>query len=179
VNDENSLTTKKPNSRRKWIGCLIFAVFGVLGLISLPVVLGPWPHPPLWQIERISSISFPSSARVLNSHGRWFMEISVWAKIEMDKSDMGSFISSLPASGVSSHHCQTPSLTNELSGTWWDPETAKQTVYYESRAAGGNSTRNTVILILARNAADPRKVVVILSIVSSSSELPSVLAGIC
>ena len=161
MNDDKLPANRKSNSRPIGIGCLIFTVFGILGFIIFCIVSTPWPHPPLWQIERISSISFPSSARVLNSHGRWFMETDVWAKIEMDKADLKSFTSSLPASGVSSDYNRTQSLTNELSSKWWDPETAKQTVYYESRKAGdSNSTRNTVTVILARNATDPRKVVV-------------------
>ncbi|MHB0913314.1 MAG: hypothetical protein ACYC2Y_07705 [Armatimonadota bacterium] len=141
-------------------GCLSLFLLGILAFIVFFSVSAPWPHPPLWQVERVTSIRFPHSAKLLNSYGRFFLEVDVLAKVEMDKSDVDSFIKSLPVPmKLSSDTNQTIRLRNHTL-EWWDPSTAKQFKlgHYEKPSEGSYVQYWTVIIRLD----DPDKAVVYL-----------------
>jgi hypothetical protein len=122
--------TQKPAKRHigpsRWVlGCALPVVLFV-GLVGVRALVGPWPHPPLWQVERVAEVKFPKSARLLNSYGRWFMEVHVYAKVEIDAADVEPFIKSLPKSLTPYYQDNPRSPVSQLYRDWWDCSKARK-----------------------------------------------------
>ena len=119
MTDNQHLSPRRPGPSRWVLGCLLLPVVLFVGLIGVRAFIGPWPHPPLWQVERVANVDFPESARLLNSYGRWFMEVHVYAKVEIDAADVEPFIKSLPKSepGVLLREPLAP--ISHVSWKWW------------------------------------------------------------
>ncbi len=155
---ENQQPTKRYLRPSSWvIGCALLPVILFVGLIGVRAVVGPWPRPPLWQVERVAKVDFPKSARLLNSYGRWFMEVHIYAKIEMDAADVEPFLKSLPQTerGVALYETRAP--ITHVSWEWWDPGKAKRYKIVQYGKAQGDATEINWFLIDLDN---PRKAVV-------------------
>jgi hypothetical protein len=116
--------------------------------------------PDLKEIARITSLTFPASARLVGSRLRTSLDSSLQAKVEMDRSELQSFIKSSPFAGKMSSNDRL-GITNEAlreRPAWWDPDSVGAPTAGEVVRDGGHE----VIRILADTGHGDEAVVYLL-----------------
>lgn len=158
----NNSSTPKNRKRRFgsrgfWIALAIVLACPVVFIGA--VFLDPGPHPSLQKIGSYASVKFPESARLVNSHGRSFLEIHIFAKVEMDRAEVDQFISSLPEPREA---MDADEIALRCHGffDWWNPGSLKRCrgIEITHDNPSGKSRRWTVLVGLD----DPHKAVVYL-----------------
>ena len=111
---------------------LIFVVIGVLVCVFVFPNM-PSPHPPLWQIERITRVDFPEDVKIIGSNGSFLFGIKISANIEIEKRYMDSFIKSLNEDPIKDiqYALQIINATSSKKTEWWHPERIKNPIFFK------------------------------------------------
>lgn len=144
-------------SRGFWIAMAI--VLAIPVVFAIAIVADPGSHPSLRKIEQHASVKFPESAKLLNSHGRTFLEIHILAKVEMDWDVVDEFISSLPETRSTMDDVDVGHLLH-YDFDWWNPGSAK--CFRAVKASGDDGERRHRIWRILISLDDPRKAVIYL-----------------
>ena len=106
----------------------ILSVFFCWAFMASPFTRGIFRSPSLKELSRALQIEFPESARLLKGKLLGMVGYTIYAKIEMDRADIDSFIASLPGS-LSVSRGQRPDMDEQhAQWEWWDPSSARDFV---------------------------------------------------
>jgi hypothetical protein len=122
------------------LACLLLVVAVLTAQGLDPVLPG---RPSVEEIAQRCGIRFPTQSRLLNSYSTfWGQEL--FAKIQMDTSDVEPFVVGLPDNTTISRTERVDSL-HTMDMPWWDPEPAGRYVSINTRPHGNFPSKILII----------------------------------
>jgi hypothetical protein len=129
-------------NRRKLTIAVIVGLFvglpvAFLGHLLFFVYFGNWGaprHPDLAFVSRVSHVTFPLGAKLLDSDmDKGFQGGTLWARVEMDSAALDMLLKSLPSVVAKSRNRRLDELSSDCfkdlgRPDWWDPDSARHFV---------------------------------------------------